>query len=89
MRSRRSSSFRRAFARLPRSVQQQARRKYRLFRSDPYHNSLSFKQVDPSRPIYSVRIGEHYRALGERHDDEITWFWIGTHAEYDKLLSQR
>ena len=28
-----------------------------------------------------------YRAVGVRRtDDEIVWFFIGTHAEYDRLL---
>jgi hypothetical protein len=28
-----------------------------------------------------------YRALGIRKsDDEIVWFFIGTHAEYDRVL---
>ena len=29
-----------------------------------------------------------YRALGLLEDDEITWFWIGTHTEYDRLLTK-
>jgi len=29
-----------------------------------------------------------YRALGLLEDEEITWFWIGTHAEYDRLLEK-
>jgi hypothetical protein len=28
------------------------------------------------------------RALALLEDDEITWFWIGTHADYDKLIAQ-
>jgi hypothetical protein len=27
-----------------------------------------------------------YRALGLLEDEEITWFWIGRHADYDRLL---
>ena len=27
-----------------------------------------------------------YRALGIEIDEGMLWFWIGTHAEYDKLL---
>jgi len=27
-----------------------------------------------------------YRALGVEIDEGMLWFWIGTHAEYDKLL---
>jgi len=29
-----------------------------------------------------------YRAVGLLEDDEITWFWIGSHAEYDRLLDK-
>jgi hypothetical protein len=27
-----------------------------------------------------------YRALAVEVDDGLLWFWVGTHAEYDKLL---
>ena len=40
------------------------------------------------RPIVSVRIGRSYRALGIRQQDEVTWFWIGPHAEYDQLVAR-
>jgi len=34
-----------------------------------------------------VRISLGYRAVGVKSDgDEIIWFWIGPHAEYDKLI---
>ena len=61
---------------------------YRLFRQDPSHGSLRFKLVHPSLPIYSVRIGLGYRALGVREGDTVVWFWIGSHAEYDQLLTR-
>jgi hypothetical protein len=48
---------------------------------------LQFKRIRGD--VYSVRIGLHFRALGKRSaEDEITWFWIGSHAEYDKLLKR-
>ncbi len=89
MKSRLDPDFRDAFERLPKSVQEQARRKYQIFKENPYHNSLQFKLVKHNPPTYSVRIGENYRALGVREGDRISWYWIGTHADYDKLLSQR
>jgi len=49
--------FREAFAALPPQVQAQARLAYQLFRQDPHHPSLRFKQVHASRPIYSARVG--------------------------------
>jgi len=67
-------------------VQERARAAYRLFQQEPSHPSLRFKVVHSSRPIYSVRIGLGYRALGVRDGDEIVWFWIGSHADYDRLL---
>ncbi len=78
--------FRKRLSQLPGVVQEQAARAYELWRSDPYHPSLHFKRVNPSPPIYSVRIGINYRALGLRDEEQIYWFWIGSHAEYDDLL---
>ena len=86
MNSRTSKRFRSSFERLPVEVQARARSAYRLFRRDPSHPSLRFKPVHPTRPIYSVRIGLGYRALGVRDGDDVIWFWIGSHAAYDQLL---
>jgi hypothetical protein len=87
--SRTSARFRLAFGQLPARAQRRARAAYRLFRQDPSHSSLRFKLVHPARPIYSVRIGLAYRALGVRDGDEIVWFWIGSHADYDHLLGEQ
>ncbi len=73
---------------LPEQVRQQARQAYALFRQDPHHPSLRFRQVHPVRPIFSARVGLHYRAVGVREDNDIFWFWVGSHAEYDRLLNQ-
>ncbi len=88
MTSRTTARFRRAFRDLPERVQRQARQAYSLFRQNEQHPSLRFKQVHPRMPIYSVRIGLDYRALGVREGDDIVWFWIGSHADYDRLVSQ-
>jgi mRNA-degrading endonuclease RelE of RelBE toxin-antitoxin system len=80
--------FRKAFKALPKHIQRQAREAYGRFKQDPYHPSLRFKQVHPVKPIYSVRISRDYRALGVLEGDEIIWFWIGSHAGYNRLLSQ-
>lgn len=83
--SKRTPEFRKQLCALPRDVRLQAYKAYRQFKQDPYHPGLQFKRIRGD--IYSVRIGLHFRALGERSaSDEITWFWIGSHAEYDKLL---
>jgi len=78
--------FREALAGLPAHVQRQARAAYKLFAQDPAHPSLRFKQVHATRPIYSARVGLGYRALGVRDGEDVIWFWIGSHAEYDRLI---
>ena len=73
---------------LPEIVRSHTRKSYRLWSGNPGHPSLHFKQVNAARLIYSIRIGLHWRALGKRHGDEMIWFWIGTHAQYDRLVAR-
>lgn len=50
---------------------------------NPRHPSLMLKKVND---LYSARINDDYRAVAFEEDGTLIWFWIGTHAEYDKLL---
>jgi hypothetical protein len=86
VRSRTSPAFRRRLRELPESVQHAARRAYERFRDDPAHPGLQFKRIRTRRTLVSARITDDYRALGEVRTDEIVWFWIGPHHEYDKLI---
>ena len=88
MKSHVTRGFRNRFAVLPESIQRQAREAYRRFQEDPRHASLRFKPIYAARRIYSVRIGIGYRAIGQLDEDGITWFWIGSHADYDRLIRQ-
>jgi len=60
---------------------------YALIPDIPAHPSLNFERIHAYEPLYSVRVTRGYRALGLLDGDEITWFWIGTHAGYDRLLA--
>jgi hypothetical protein len=61
---------------------------YRQFRANPSHPGLQFKALHTKVPLWSVRVTNSYRAVDIRKtDDEIVWFFIGTHAEYDRLLA--
>jgi hypothetical protein len=44
---------------------------------------LQFKKVGR---FWSVRVGLRYRALAVGVDDGYLWFWIGSHADYDRLV---
>ena len=87
MNSRITRRFRRAFVELPDDVKDQARDAYRLFRDNPYHPTFRFKQVHPTDPVYSARIGLGYRGVGIREGDTIYWYWIGSHADYTRVIS--
>ena len=85
MKSRATPRFWAAYRELPPEIKEVARKAYGLFRDNPRHPSLQFKKVHEDS-IYSVRVTLGYRALGLLADEEVTWFWIGPHAEYDRLL---
>jgi hypothetical protein len=88
MNSRTTRRFRELLAALPAHVRQQARDAYQVFRQDPSHPGLRFKKVHQDPSIYSARVGIGYRAVGALEGETVVWFWIGSHAEYDKLLAQ-
>jgi mRNA-degrading endonuclease RelE of RelBE toxin-antitoxin system len=88
VKSRTTAEFRKSFAALPKQVQEQTRDAYRQFKENPNYPSLRFKKVHPELPIYSARISNNYRAVGQLDGDTVIWFWVGSHAEYDRLLSQ-
>jgi len=79
-----SRDFWRLYRRLPRDVRRLAARAYKVWQQDPFHPSLHFKKV--SDDLWSVRVGAHHRALGRFHDHRLVWSWIGTHADYDRML---
>jgi hypothetical protein len=72
---------------LPGDVQRLAIKDYQLWRRDRHHPSLQFRRLQGGADRFSVRVGDHYRALGTLTADTITWVWIGTHGEYDRLVS--
>lgn len=88
MNSRTTKSFWRLFDALPTDAQRQAVRTYALWRTDSRHPSLHFKCVNESHDAYSIRVGIHWRAIAYRDGDTMTWFWIGSHAGYDKLITR-
>ena len=86
MKSRATARFWKLYAVLPARVQQLARKNYRLWLDDQNHPSLGFKALKGgSGKRFSIRVGDHYRAIGQRLDDGIEWVWIGSHEDYNKF----
>jgi len=78
-----SLSFWESYERLPSTIQELADRCFDFLKAQPGHPSLHLKKVGR---YWSVRVGRKYRALSVEVDQDLLWFWIGTHAEYDKLI---
>lgn len=80
-----SLRFWRCYQSLPRDIQAIADKNFALLKADPTHPSLQFKLLS-GRILHSVRVGLHYRALGLPSEAGIHRFWIGSHADYDRLV---
>jgi hypothetical protein len=35
---------------------------------------------------FSIRIGNHHRAIGQVMGDVVEWVWIGSHEDYNTLI---
>ena len=87
MKSHIDPEFRKRFAALPPEIRAQARAAFRQFQANPRHPGLHFKRTKGSSHLVAARVGRVYRALGTlTASDEVVWFWIGPHDEYEKVL---
>ena len=79
-----SPAFWQAYENLPLHIQELADKNYAFLKDDPKHPSLHLKKVGD---YWSVRVGIRYRALAVEIEEGLLWFWIGSHADYDRLVS--
>lgn len=77
--------FWRLFQALPSEVRGLAVKNYSLWRRDPRHPSLRFRRLQGSEDRFTIRVGDHYRALGRLTGEKMIWAWIGTHSDYDRM----
>ena len=78
-------SFWSSFERLPESAQRVAKRNFQRLKENPRHASLRFKKIGR---YWSVRVGRSYRALAEEDGDDFIWVWIGSHANYNRMVGR-
>jgi hypothetical protein len=86
VRHRASPRFWDCYRKLPEDVRRLADESWRLLRRDPKHPSLHFKKIGR---FWSARVGLHFRALAVEHEDTLVWFWVGSHAQYDRLIGMK
>jgi len=68
---------------LPKDAREIADKNFQLLKADPRHPSLHLKRIGT---VWSVRVGDRFRALGREVPEGIQWFWVGSHADYDKIV---
>jgi hypothetical protein len=83
MKHRASRRFWAAYDQLPAPIQKLADANFKLLKRDPRHPSLQLKKVGRH---WSARVGLNHRALATESDGYFIWFWIGSHAEYDRRI---
>jgi hypothetical protein len=78
--------FWRHYEALPPEIQKLADRCFALLKQNPQHGSLHFKKIGR---FWSARVGIHYRAVAVQDGNDMVWFWIGRHDEYDLIIGAR
>jgi hypothetical protein len=73
------------YRRLPPEVRALAEKNFEMLKTNPRHGSLQLKKVGAD--LYSVRVGRGHRALAFDRGDHLLWFWIGSHDDYDAMIS--
>ena len=86
MNSRITPDFLIRYRQLDPEIQIKVRRARRLFLDNPRHGSLQFKRVRGRRNLYSARVDDNFRVLGELDGDTVTWHWVGPHDEYERMI---
>lgn len=76
-------SFWKTYSSLDEQTRHRAQRAYQLWADNPFHPSLHFKCINSQENIWSVRVSLAVRAVGVMDGDTVTWFWIGSHDEYE------
>jgi len=87
MRSATLPSFWKAYDNLDASIRRRAKKVFLLWNQNPFHPSLHFKCINAEEDIWSVRVTLACRALGTFEGDTVTWFWIGSHDDYERYFS--
>jgi len=76
------------FGKLPQNVKEKGPQELPALAAKSQPSKFAIQARASYRANLFLRVGIDWRALGLREENDIYWFWIGSHAEYDKLLNQ-
>lgn len=79
-----TTSFLKAYKKLPRDIKIMAEKGEKIFRENPFHPSLkTHKLKGRLREFWSLSIGFKYRIIFEFADDDLVYFHlVGNHSIY-------
>jgi hypothetical protein len=83
------------FRALPVPYQQAAVAAFQMFLRNPHHPALRPHSLNPTKKgqhwpgSISVSITMGYRAIYVVRNGVNVWYWIGTHADYDKFVGRK
>ena len=80
-----TSRFWRCYEQLPEEVRAQSDKQFALLKADPSHPSKKKKKVGP---FWSARVNDSVRALAIPNEENLVWFWIGDHRDYERLIKR-
>jgi len=69
---------------LPEDARNVAEKSFQLLKENPRHPSLQFKKVGN---FWSARVGLAHRALAVEDEAGFIWVWIGSHADYERMIN--
>ena len=78
-----TTSFWECYWQLPEGMRDRAEKQFALLHEHPNHPSV---QLKPVGAFWSARVTDSHRALAFREGSCFTWFWVGPHDEYERLL---
>jgi hypothetical protein len=93
--NRRTWRFKILFDALPAEIQQAAVAAFGMFLLNPQHPALRTHELKPTKKgqhlpgSVSVSITLSYRAIYVVNNGVNVWYWIGTHADYDRLIGRK
>ena len=80
-----SSRFWSCYEQLSEEGRTQADKQFALLRQNSSHPSLRFKKVGK---YWSARVDSGIRAIAIKDNEDLVWFWIGDHREYERLIKR-
>ncbi len=77
--------FLKLFKKLPLPIRDKAKKAFKNLEErdqTDFSRGLNLERIKGYDTLYSIRIDDNYRTLGNKVGDTIYWEWIGPHDEY-------